>query len=49
LSDAAPALVVGLFVISAVCAALGYVISAFVWSRWVMHKRRTDLGARPAA
>ena len=41
LSDAAPSLVIGLFVISTVSAAVGYVVSAFFWQRWVRHKRRT--------
>lgn len=41
LSDAAPSLVIGLFAISTVSAALGYVLSSFFWTRWIMHKRRT--------
>ena len=40
LSDAAPALVIGLFVISTVAAAIGYVVSAFFWRWWIGHKRR---------
>lgn len=40
LSDAAPALVIGLFIISTVAAAIGYLVSAFVWRWWVGHKRR---------
>jgi uncharacterized protein len=48
LSDAAPALVVGLFIISAVAAVVGYLISSFVWSRWVMHKRRVGQAEREA-
>jgi uncharacterized protein (DUF2062 family) len=47
LSDAAPALLVGLFIISTVVAAIGYLVSAFVWRWWIAHKRRTRL-ARPA-
>jgi uncharacterized protein (DUF2062 family) len=43
LSDAAPALLIGLFVISTVVASIGYLISAFVWRWWVGHKRRTRL------
>ena len=43
LSDAAPALLVGLFVISVVTAAIGYVVSAAIWTWWVRHKRRTRL------
>lgn len=46
LSDAAPALVVGLLVISMISAAIGYVVSSFVWSRWVRHKRRVGRSAR---
>lgn len=40
LSDAAPALLVGLALISIVAAALGYVIAAFGWRWWIAHKRR---------
>ncbi|MFM5925103.1 MAG: DUF2062 domain-containing protein [Novosphingobium sp.] len=50
LSDAAPALLLGLFVISVVAAAIGYLISAFVWNWWVRHKRtlkNTERNARP--
>lgn len=39
LSDAAPALVIGLFVISTVTAAIGYLVSAIGWNWWVRHKR----------
>ena len=49
LSDAAPALVVGLFVISTVAAAIGYLIASFGWSWWVRHKRRTKLEEMRAA
>ena len=45
LSDAAPALVIGLFIISTVCAAVGYLVSSFGWRWWIGHKRRTR---RPA-
>lgn len=41
LSDAAPALLIGLFIISTVAAAVGYLISSFVWRWWIGHKRRT--------
>lgn len=41
LSDAAPALLIGLFVISTVTAAIGYLVSSFVWRWWIGHKRRT--------
>lgn len=44
LSDAAPALLIGLFVISTITASLGYLISSFVWRWWVGRKRRTRLG-----
>jgi uncharacterized protein (DUF2062 family) len=44
LSDATPSLVIGLLVISTIAAAVGYVVSAFFWSRWVMHKRRIGRG-----
>ena len=40
LSDAAPALLVGLFIISTIAAALGYLVSSFVWRWWVGRKRR---------
>ena len=42
-SDAAPALLFGLFVISTVTAAVGYVASAFAWRRWIGHKHRARL------
>jgi uncharacterized protein (DUF2062 family) len=40
-SDAAPALLIGLFVISTVAASIGYLVSAFAWRWWIGHKRRT--------
>lgn len=40
LSDAAPALVIGLFFISTIAAAIGYVVSAVGWTIWVRRKRR---------
>lgn len=43
LSDAAPALLVGLFIISTVSAAIGYVISSITWNWWVRHKRRVRI------
>lgn len=43
LSDAAPALLVGLFIISTVAAAIGYLIASFGWTWWIRHKRRVDL------
>jgi len=38
LSDAAPALVVGLFVIAVVAAAVGYVASSFLWRAFIARK-----------
>ena len=37
-SSAAPALVAGLFVISAVTAAIGYLLSSCLWRAWLSHK-----------
>lgn len=48
LSDAAPALVFGLFVIAVGAAIAGYVIATFAWRWWTMHKRRTRLATRAA-
>ncbi len=42
-SDAAPALIFGLFVISTVTAAIGYLVASFTWRWWIGHKRRTNL------
>ena len=39
-SDAAPALVIGLFIIAVGSAVIGYVISVFVWRWWVGRKWR---------
>jgi uncharacterized protein len=39
-SDAAPALLLGLFVISTVTAAVGYLVSGWVWRAWVGKKLR---------
>lgn len=39
LSDAAPALLIGLFFISTIAAAIGYVVSAIGWTAWIRHKR----------
>lgn len=47
LSDAAPALLIGLFVISVVSAAIGYLIASFGWRWWIGRKHRAR-GARPA-
>ncbi len=43
-SDAAPALLLGLFVISTVCAAVGYVVSSYLWRGMVARKRRQRAG-----
>jgi len=40
ISDAAPALVIGLFIISVVSAAIGYLIASFGWRWWIGRKRR---------
>ena len=40
-SDAAPALLIGLLLISSVAALIGYVVSGIVWRWWVGRKRRT--------
>jgi uncharacterized protein (DUF2062 family) len=43
LSDAAPAMLLGLFVISTIVAAVGYLVASFGWNWWVRHKRRVAL------
>lgn len=43
LSDAAPAMVIGLFIISTVAAAIGYLASSFIWRWWVGRKRKAKL------
>ncbi|MBN8484507.1 MAG: DUF2062 domain-containing protein [Sphingomonadales bacterium] len=43
LSDAAPAMLLGLFVISVIAAAIGYLISSFGWTWWIKHKRKVAL------
>lgn len=43
LSDAAPALLVGLFIISVVSAAVGYLVSALAWRWWIGRKRRAKM------
>ncbi|MCB2075987.1 MAG: DUF2062 domain-containing protein [Novosphingobium sp.] len=40
LSDAAPALLIGLFFISTIAASIGYLVSSFIWRWWVGRKRR---------
>jgi hypothetical protein len=43
LSDAAPAMLLGLFIISTIAAAIGYLIASFGWAWWIRHKRRVAL------
>ena len=43
LSDAAPALVAGLFVISAVSAIVGYVLATLFWDNWIRLRWRRKL------
>lgn len=43
LSDAAPAMLLGLFVISVITAAVGYLVSSFSWNWWVRHKRKAAI------
>lgn len=40
LSDAAPALVVGLFIVSTIAASVGYLVSSWIWRAWVGRKLR---------
>lgn len=42
-SDAAPSLLIGLFLISLLAAVVGYVLSALGWRWWTGHKRRSRL------
>lgn len=49
-SDAAPALIIGLFIIAVVSALIGYIISIFVWRWWVVRKwHRRGHGVAAAA
>lgn len=48
-SDAAPALVSGLFIIAIVSGAIGYFIAKFLWTGWQARKWRRRLHARAAA
>jgi uncharacterized protein (DUF2062 family) len=45
LSDAAPALILGLLVIAVVSAAIGYLASSFLWREFVARKRKRRLAA----
>lgn len=49
LSDAAPALALGLLVIAVVAAAVGYLLASFGWSWWTMRKWRTRRAHRTGA
>lgn len=49
LSDAAPALLIGLFIISVVSAAVGYLVSSFAWRWWIGRKRRAKMERFPVA
>ncbi len=40
LSDAAPAVLFGLFVISTITATVGYLVASFGWNWWIGHKHR---------
>jgi uncharacterized protein (DUF2062 family) len=39
-SDAAPSVLFGLFVIAVVASAVGYLVSSFGWNWWIGHKRQ---------
>ncbi len=43
LSDAAPGVLFGLAVISVIAASVGYLLSLWLWTWWVRHKRRNAL------
>jgi len=45
-SEAAPGMVVGLAVISCIAAAIGYLVSSFIWTRVVNRRRRRLLADR---
>jgi uncharacterized protein (DUF2062 family) len=46
LSDAAPALLVGLFVISTVTASVGYLLASWFWRFWIGRKHQTRRALR---
>lgn len=48
-SSAAPALVMGLFVISTILAAIGYLASSMLWRYWVAHKWKLRARNRAAS
>lgn len=45
-SDAAPGLIVGLAIIATLAAAIGYLVSSFVWTRVVNRRRSRQLAGR---
>lgn len=45
-SDAAPALLAGLFIISIVSALVGFIISSIIWNSWLRWRWRARLHAR---
>ena len=48
-SDTAPALLIGLFLISVVSSVIGYFLSSILWDQWVRRKWRSRLRARNTA
>lgn len=48
-SDAAPAMLAGLFIIAVISASVGYVISSIAWDAWIRHRWRVRLRERHAA
>lgn len=48
ISDAAPALVLGLFVIAVIAASVGYLLTSFLWRDMVARKRKRRLAGYPS-
>jgi uncharacterized protein len=48
-SDAAPAMLAGLLIISVVAAIIGYVLAAVLWAQWLRHKWRLRARRRTIA
>jgi uncharacterized protein (DUF2062 family) len=48
ISDAAPALVLGLFVIAVIAASVGYLVTSFLWRDIVARKRKRRLAGYPS-
>ncbi|APG63723.1 hypothetical protein LPB140_08595 [Sphingorhabdus lutea] len=40
LYEAGPPVLIGLFTIAVLCGAIGYLVSSWLWGRWIMSKRR---------